>query len=52
MRENPLGQWALRVGDLRVYYNVTEGAECVVRIRGVGVKDRNRVRIGGKDVEI
>ena len=38
----------LRIENLRVYYDVDE-PESVVRVLAVGVKERNRVRIG-KDV--
>ena len=45
MRPNPIAPWELRIGDLRVYYEV-DTAEAAVRILAVGVKDRNVVRIG------
>ena len=45
MRPNPIAPWELRIGDLRVYYEV-DAAEGAVRILAVGVKDRNVVRIG------
>jgi mRNA-degrading endonuclease RelE of RelBE toxin-antitoxin system len=50
MRPNPLAPWELRVGELRVYYNVEEEPEKRVTILAVGVKDRNRVLIGGQEV--
>jgi len=43
--------WELRLGDLRVYYDVEEKREATVVIVAVGVKDRERVRIGGKDLQ-
>lgn len=49
LRPNPLAPWELRVGDLRVYYDVQDHPEPVVTIRAVGVKDRNRVRIAGRE---
>ena len=45
MRPNPLAPWELRVGRLRVYYDVEDD---VVTIRAIGVKVRRRVRIGGE----
>ena len=39
----------LRLGSLRVYYDVDE-SERVVSVLAVGVKDRNRVLIGGEEV--
>jgi mRNA-degrading endonuclease RelE of RelBE toxin-antitoxin system len=52
MRPNPLAPWELRIGILRVYYDVEEGPEPRVLIRAVGVKERNRVRIGRKEFEL
>lgn len=52
MRPNPLAPWELRLGDLRVYYDVEDEPEPVVYIRAVGIKERNRVRIGGEEFKI
>lgn len=52
MRPNPLAPWELRIGDLRVYYDVEEAPEPRVLIRAIGIKERNRVRIGGKELEL
>ena len=52
MRPNPIAPWELRIGDLRVYYDVEDEPEPVVCVRAVGVKDRNTVRIGGKVIEL
>ena len=46
MRPNPLAPWELRIGDLRVYYDVEDDPEPLVYIRAIGIKERNRVRIG------
>jgi mRNA-degrading endonuclease RelE of RelBE toxin-antitoxin system len=46
MRPNPVAPWELRIGNLRVYYDVEEAPEPLVFIRAVGIKERNRVRIG------
>jgi mRNA-degrading endonuclease RelE of RelBE toxin-antitoxin system len=51
MRQNLFARWELRVRDLRVYYLVEEEPEPVVRIRGIGVKVRDRVWIGGEEVD-
>ena len=45
MRPNPLAPWELRLGNLRVYYDVSEDPEPVVLILRVGVKVRERVRL-------
>jgi len=52
MRPNRLATWELRIGDLRVYYEIGEDQENVVTIVAVGVKHRNRVLIGGKEIEL
>jgi mRNA-degrading endonuclease RelE of RelBE toxin-antitoxin system len=46
MRPNPVAPWELRIGDLRVYYDVEDKPEPVVHILAVGIKERNKVRIG------
>jgi len=51
MRPNPLAPWELRIGDLRVYYDVEE-TEHIVLIRAVGIKEGNRVRIGREVIEL
>jgi hypothetical protein len=52
MRPNPLAPWELRIEELRVYYEIEELPEQVVTILAVGVKDRNRVLIGGKEIRV
>jgi mRNA-degrading endonuclease RelE of RelBE toxin-antitoxin system len=52
MRPNPLAPWELRIGNLRVYYDVAEEPEPVVFIRAVGIKERNKLRIGREVVEL
>lgn len=52
MRPNPLAPWELRIGKLRVYFDIEEEPEAMVYIRAVGIKEGNRVRIGGKAIEL
>ena len=52
MRPNPIAPWELRVGSLRVYYDITEEPEKRVTVLAVGVKLRNRVRIGGEVIDL
>lgn len=52
MRPNPVAPWELRIGNFRVYYDVEEDPEPVVSIRAVGVKERDRVRIGKEVIEL
>lgn len=49
LRPNPIAPWELRVGDLRVFYEVEALPARVVHILAVGIKDRNVVRIGGQE---
>ena len=51
MRPNPVAPWELRIGDLRVYYEV-DAAESIVHILAVGLKQRNAVRIGKEIFEL
>jgi mRNA-degrading endonuclease RelE of RelBE toxin-antitoxin system len=51
VRPNPIALWELRIGDLRVYYDVAADPEPVVHVRAVGIKDQNELRIGGEVVE-
>src|SRR6267143_1355377 len=48
MRPNPIAPWELRIGDLRVYYDIEHEPEAVVYVRAVGIKERNQVRIGSE----
>ena len=52
MRPNPVAPWELRIGNLRVYYDVAMTPEPIVFIRAVGIKYRNRVVIGGEEIEL
>ena len=52
MRPNPVAPWELRIGNLRVYYDVVEVPESIVYIRAVGIKYRNRVMIGDEEIEL
>jgi mRNA-degrading endonuclease RelE of RelBE toxin-antitoxin system len=49
LRPNPLAEYRLRVGDLRVYYDV---GDTIVVIKAVGIKLRNRLLVGGKEIEL
>jgi hypothetical protein len=46
-----IAPWELRAGNLRVYYAVEDVSSPTVVIVAVGVKVRERLLIGGKDVE-
>jgi mRNA-degrading endonuclease RelE of RelBE toxin-antitoxin system len=50
MHSNLLAVWELRIGTLRVYYDVEEEPDRVVYVRAAGIKIRDRVRIGGEEI--
>ena len=52
MRPNPIAPWELRIGNLRVYYDIEEQPKRRVTVLAVGKKLRNRVVIGGEEVEL
>lgn len=52
MKSNPLAVWELRIGKLRVYYNVADDPEKLVYIRAIGIKKRILVWIGGEEFDI
>jgi mRNA-degrading endonuclease RelE of RelBE toxin-antitoxin system len=52
MRPNPVALWELRVGNLRVYYDVSESPKKAVLIQAVGVKRRNRLFIGREEIQL
>jgi mRNA-degrading endonuclease RelE of RelBE toxin-antitoxin system len=51
LAENPLATWELRLGELRVFYDVKAPGNAV-EVVAVGVKEHNRLRIGGEEVEL
>jgi mRNA-degrading endonuclease RelE of RelBE toxin-antitoxin system len=52
LRANSVAPWELRIGDLRVYFDVQESPVAVVSVRAVGKKVREKILIGGAEVEI
>jgi hypothetical protein len=52
LRANDIAPWELRLLHLRVYYDMVEVPEPVVTIRAIGIKDRNRVFVGGQEVKL
>lgn len=47
LRPNPLAPWQLRLGDIRVFYEVEDDPAPVVNIKAVGKKIHNELWIGG-----
>lgn len=52
LRPNPVAPWELRVGALRVFYEVSDEPPAVVRVLAVGIKERGTLRIGGKEIKL
>jgi hypothetical protein len=52
MRPNPVASWELRIGTLRVSSDGVDQPELVVSVLAVGIKERNRVRIGREVLEL
>ena len=52
LRANPLAPWELRIGTLRVYFDVEVEPVPIVTVRAVGVKVRDRVLTAGEEVDL
>ena len=52
LRPSPIAPWELRVGRLRVFYEVAGLESGVVRIPSVGRKDRSILVIGDKEIQL
>ena len=52
LRENPIAPWELRIGDLRVFYDLSPEEPNVVEIVAVGIKRENRLLIAGKEIKL
>lgn len=52
MRPNPIAQRRLRVGHLRVYYDVQEVPAPLVLVKAIGIKVRDRVYVGGREIKL
>lgn len=50
LRPNPLAPWELRVGDLRVFYEVDEPG--VVTVLAIGEKRGNKLYIEGEEIDL
>jgi mRNA-degrading endonuclease RelE of RelBE toxin-antitoxin system len=52
LRPNPLAPWELRVGPLRVFYDVASDVPDLVRVLAVGKKERGVLRIGRREIKL
>jgi mRNA interferase RelE/StbE len=51
LRPNPVAPWELRVGPLRVFYEVDTGTN-VVTVLAIGVKRGNQLFIAGEEIQL
>ncbi len=52
LRPNPLAPWELRLGDIRVFYEVREGPEREVVVKAVGIKRHHELWIGEEKITL
>jgi mRNA-degrading endonuclease RelE of RelBE toxin-antitoxin system len=52
LRPNPLAPWELRVGFLRVFYEVDALQSNLVNILAIGIKKGNKLIVSGKEIQI
>lgn len=51
MRPSLIGRYRLRIGNLRVYYDVVAWPERIVVVKAVGLKVRERVFVGHEELK-
>jgi mRNA-degrading endonuclease RelE of RelBE toxin-antitoxin system len=51
LRPNVLAGWELRIGDIRVFYEIQQGSP-TVDIRAIGVKKGNLLYVAGEVVKL
>ena len=52
LRPNPIAPWELRLADVRVFYDVEEQPERLVKIAAVGIKRHNELWIGKERIDL
>lgn len=52
LRPNPIAPWELRLGDIRVFYEVQERPDPRVIVKAVGIKRHNELWIGDERIEL
>jgi mRNA-degrading endonuclease RelE of RelBE toxin-antitoxin system len=52
LRPNPIAPWELRVGNLRVFYDVVAEEPNIVRVLAIGEKKGNKLFIASKEVQL
>ena len=52
LRPNPLAPWELRVGLLRVFYELDTLELDLVNVLAIGIKRANRLIVSGKEIHL
>jgi mRNA-degrading endonuclease RelE of RelBE toxin-antitoxin system len=52
LRPNPLAPWELRVGFLRIFYEVDALELDLINILAIGIKKGNQLIVSGKEIQI
>jgi mRNA-degrading endonuclease RelE of RelBE toxin-antitoxin system len=52
LRPNGIAPWQLRLGDIRVFYDVQEEPDPVVNVKAIGKKVHNELWIGGDRIQL
>ena len=52
LRPNPLAPWELRVGFLRVFYEVDALQPDLVNVLAIGIKKGNQLIVSGKEIRL
>ena len=52
LRPNPIAPWELRIGQLRVFYEVVGEESGIVRVLAVGRKVRSTLTIGDTEIRL
>ncbi|NUO79346.1 type II toxin-antitoxin system RelE/ParE family toxin [candidate division KSB1 bacterium] len=52
IESHPVAPWELRVGDLRVFYDLSPDEPDVVEILAIGIKEGSKLLIAGKVVHL
>jgi len=52
LRPNPLAPWELRVGSIRVFYEVDRLESDLVSVLAIGIKKGNHLIVSGQEIKI
>lgn len=52
LRPNPVAPWELRLGSLRVFYDVSKSGRKTVLVLAIGKKIRHTVWIAGREIKL